>query len=88
MVAVAAAGLFLFASSDPETDYKNLHNFLTTRVSDEPADDIVRRLLRKEAGRQYLRKLDAHHPKLAYTEGQFARGYTSVAAFAPITQTR
>ena len=79
---LGAGGLLLLNPSDPEADYKSLDKFLATGVSDEPAGDIVRRLLRKEEGRQFLRKLDARHPTLAYTEGQFARGYTSVAAFA------
>ncbi len=79
---LGAGGLSLLNLSDPETDYKSLDKFLATGVSDEPAGDIVRRLLRTEEGRQFLRKLDARHPTLAYTEGQFARGYTSVAAFA------
>ena len=50
LVMLGAGGLWLVNLSDPETDYKNLDRFLTTGVSDEPADDIVRRLLRKEEG--------------------------------------
>lgn len=79
---LGAGGMWLLNLSDPEADYKSLDKFLATGDSDEPAGDIVRRLLRTEVGRQFLRKLDARHTTLAYTEGQFARGYTSVAAFA------
>lgn len=82
IAAVAGACVFLFVRSVPKVDYEKLTVFLKKGVSEEPSGDIVARLLRTKAGRKYLRKLDAENPKLAYTEGQFARGYTSVVACA------
>jgi serine/threonine protein kinase len=83
---IGAAGLLVLQRDTPEKDRDRLDSFLTTGQSKEPAGDILRRLLRTERGRSYLRKLDAKHPKLAYTSGKFSPGYTSVAAMAYVNR--
>ena len=75
-------GLFILFSGQntTETDARSLSAFLESGESDEPAGDIVRRLLRSEQGRSHLRRLDGQHPRLAYAEGKFSPGYTAIAA--------
>ncbi|MEM7558360.1 MAG: protein kinase [Planctomycetota bacterium] len=77
--ATVALCMFLFGPHDPEADYKQMSQFMQTGNSEEPVGDVMARLLRTEEGRKLLRKLDAEYPKFAYTSGDFARGYTSVA---------
>ncbi|MCR9202104.1 MAG: serine/threonine protein kinase, partial [Planctomycetaceae bacterium] len=89
---LALGGLFALACvmyqqwNSPERDRDRLDAFLATGQSSEPAGDILRRLLRSDAGRSYLRKLDAKYPKLAYTDGDFSPGYTQVAALAYVNR--
>ena len=77
---VTALFAFLANRSTTERDVRSLNAFLESGRSDEPAGDIVRRLLRSEEGRSNLRILDARHQRLAYADGLFTPGYTAVAA--------
>ncbi|MEO1529044.1 MAG: protein kinase [Planctomycetota bacterium] len=72
----------LFQWHSPRRDRNKLDAFLTNGESKEPAGDIVTRLLRSNAGRNYLRELDESYSKLAYSEGKFADGYSSIVVFA------
>ena len=83
------AGFFVWFAGikTTEQDVRDLNAFLVSGESDEPAGDIVRRLLRSEEGRKQLRMLDAKHERLAYADGKFSPGYTAVAAIVYENQT-
>lgn len=81
---ICAFGIFLYGRNDriAKADYVKLATFLQTGESDEFHSDIVDRLLRSSEGRRYLRILDAENKTFAYTEGDFANGYSSVVMYA------
>ena len=78
-----AAGLFFAGREErvAKADYQQLRSYLESGQSSEDHSILSDRLLQSAAGRRYLRILDAEHPKLAFVEGEFARGYTSVVAY-------